>query len=164
MTMASFVCLKHKCMKKVLISTIFIVLSCLCANISGAVSAFHKLSDSSFYGKKWYVKTIHLPIGNDLPSFKTDTIIGKTTFIVFNNQKKSASGNGGCNSFGGTVSVQDNHITISQLISTQMYCEGIQQTEDDFFKALLKVNRLEIKNKNLLLYQDKLLLLELESE
>lgn len=127
-------------------------------------SGFHHPVDSSFYGKKWYVKLIHLPVGNDLPSFKTDTINEKTAFIIFNNIKKSAGGNGGCNSFGGTLSVKGNQIHVSQIISTQMYCEGIQQTENDFFAALTKVNRFEAKNKRLLLYQDKLLLLELESE
>ncbi len=120
--------------------------------------------DSSIYGKKWYVKLIHLPVGNDLPSFKTDTLNGKTTFILFHNMKKSTGGNGGCNSFGGTLSIKGNQIHVSQIIATQMYSEGIQQTENDFFAALTKMNRFEVKNKKLLLYQDKLLLLELESE
>jgi heat shock protein HslJ len=78
--------------------------------------------------------------------------------------KKSAGGSGGCNSFGGTLSIKGNKIRISQVISTQMYCDGIQQTENDFFTALTKMNRFEVKNKKLLLYQDKLLLLELESD
>lgn len=121
-------------------------------------------TDSSFYGKKWYVTMIHLPVGNDLPSFKTDTVIGKTTFIIFNNLKKSVGGSGGCNSFGGSLSVKGNNIHISQMISTQMYCEGIQETENDFFRALLKANRFELKNKKLLLYDDRMLLLVLESK
>jgi hypothetical protein len=45
-----------------------------------------------------------------------------------------------------------------------MYCEGIQQIENDFIFALRKVNRYKIKGKTLLLYEDKLPLLELESE
>lgn len=121
-------------------------------------------TDSSFYGKKWYVTMIHLPVGNDLPSFKTDTVIGKTTFIIFNNLKKSVGGSGGCNSFGGNLSVKGNNIQFSQMISTQMYCEGIQETENDFFRALLKANRFELKNKKLLLYDDRMLLLVLESK
>jgi hypothetical protein len=151
-------------MKRSFIAASIFLINSMAINEKAFSSGFSKTVDSSFYGKKWYVTMIHLPVGNDLPSFKTDTLTGKTTFIIFNNMKKSAGGSGGCNSFGGTLSIKGDHIRISQLISTQMYCEGIQQIENDFFSALTKVNRFEVKNKKLLLYQDKLLLLELESE
>lgn len=151
-------------MKNLFIAAIFIIASNLAAGENGFTLKSSYTNDSTLYGKKWYVKMIHLPVGNDLPSFKTDTVNGKTTFITFNNMKKSAGGNGGCNSFGGTLSVKGDNIHISQIIATQMYCEGIQQTENDFFSALRKVNRFEIKGKALLMYEDKLLMLQLESE
>lgn len=151
-------------MKKSFIAASLILLSSMTISGKAFSSGFYNPVDSSFYGKKWYVKMIHLPVGNDLPSFKTDTVHGKTIFITFNDMKKSAGGSGGCNSFGGTLSVKGGQIHITQIISTQMYCEGIQQTENDFFAALTKANRFEVKNKKLFLYQGKLLLLELESE
>lgn len=45
-----------------------------------------------------------------------------------------------------------------------MYCEGVQQTEDAFFKQLGEVNRFEVKDKRLLLYRDKEVLQEFASE
>lgn len=151
-------------MQKSLIVILIILVNSLAINQKTFSSGVFNPVDSSFYGKKWYVTMIHLPVGNDLPSFKTDTLNSKNTFIIFNNLRKSAGGSGGCNSFGGSLSVKGNQIHISKIISTQMYCEGIQQTENDFFSALMKVNRFELKNKELLLYRDKLLMLELESE
>jgi len=45
-----------------------------------------------------------------------------------------------------------------------MYCEGVQQIEDAFFKQLKNINRFEMKNKVLLLYDDKVVLLEFVGE
>jgi heat shock protein HslJ len=109
---------------------------------------------SSLYDTKWYLKQIHI-------ADSVETISGPA-FIRFNEKKKSAGGNGGCNSFGSTVTVSGNKISIKEIISTQMYCEGVQKTEDAFYKQLAKVNRFVIKDKALLLYKDKELLLEFE--
>ena len=110
----------------------------------------------SLYDTRWMLKKIHSSSG-------TEDVITKA-FIKFNEKKKSAGGNGGCNSFGSTLAVNNNSISITEIISTKMYCEGIQPTEDSFFKQLEKVTRFEIKDKVLLLYHDKDLLLEFESE
>jgi heat shock protein HslJ len=81
-------------------------------------------------------------------------------FIRFNKEKKSAGGNGGCNTFGSTLAVKGNTLNISQLFSTKMFCEGVQPVENAFFANLDMVNRFEIKGTTLFLYQDKELLLE----
>lgn len=145
-------------MKNILISFVTFILT------SGFNESYSTSVDTSLYSKKWYLRQIHMAIGNDLPAFKTEKITGKKAFITFNEIKKSAGGSGGCNGFGGTLVVNGNKISITEIISTQMFCEGIQQTENDFFNALRKVNRFEIKNKSLILYKDKMPLLELESE
>jgi heat shock protein HslJ len=113
-------------------------------------------TQQSLYDTKWILKKIHTSSG-------AEDVITKA-FIKFNEKKKSAGGNGGCNSFGSTLTVNKDAISITEIISTKMYCEGIQPTEDAFFKQLEKVNRFEIKDKALLLYFDKELLLEFESE
>jgi heat shock protein HslJ len=48
------------------------------------------------------------------------------------------SGSGGCNSYGGTYSVDGNSITFSQIISTMMACqdEGVMALESTFLDAL----------------------------
>lgn len=136
----------------------------ICLLLSATGKSQSSSPDSSLFGKKWYVKKIHKLYGNDLPAFKTEEVKGKTVFIKFNKEKGSAGGNGGCNTFGGTLVVKGRSISITEIISTQMYCEGVQQTENDFFNALRKATRFEIRNNSLFIYQDKLLMLELRRE
>ena len=110
----------------------------------------------SLYDTKWLLRKIHTGPGVEEVETKA--------FIKFNAEKKSAGGNGSCNNFGSTARVNNNEVSFSNIFSTKMYCEGVQKTEDTFFKQLGKVNRFEIVEKRLLLYQDKELLLEFVSE
>ena len=55
-------------------------------------------------------------------------------------------------------------ISFKNIFSTKMYCEEVQQTEDLFLKLLGKVTSFKLKNKTLLLFQDKELLIEFVSE
>lgn len=110
----------------------------------------------SLYDTKWVLKKIH-------HKDSVEDVWGKA-FIKFNQEKKSAGGNGSCNTFGSTIAINGNTISFSNIFSTKMYCEGIQQTEDSFFKLLATVNRFRIKDKTLILYHDKELLLEFRSE
>jgi heat shock protein HslJ len=69
-------------------------------------------------------------------------------------------GNGSCNSFGSTASVNGNEVSFKNIFSTKMYCEQVQQIENIFLGSLGKVTRYEIKDNSLFLYGDKNLLLE----
>jgi putative lipoprotein len=111
---------------------------------------------SSLYDTKWMLKKIHIADSSE--------VVTGNAFIKFNQSTKSGGGNGGCNTFGSTISVSGNTIGFKDIISTQMYCEGVQQTEAAFFKQLGKVNRFKINGKMLLLYKDKELLLEFDSK
>lgn len=111
---------------------------------------------SSLYDTKWKLKKIH-NAGN------AEAVTNKA-FIKFNQSTKSAGGNGGCNTFGSTIIVSGNTVSIKDIFSTKMYCEGVQQMEDDFFKQLQQVNRFVITGKALTLYKDKEVLLEFEKE
>lgn len=111
---------------------------------------------ASLYDTKWKLKKIH--------NAGTVEAVTNKSFIKFTQSTKSAGGNGGCNAFGSSVTVLGNTVSFKDIFSTKMYCEGVQQMEDDFFKQLQKVNRFEIKDKVLLLYMNKELLLEFESE
>lgn len=104
------------------------------------------------YETKWSLQKIHADAGIELTQTKA--------FIKFDEAKKSAGGNGSCNSFGSSTTINGHAITFRNIFSTKMYCEEVQKTEDVYFKQLGKVNRFEIKGKNLLLYNDKDLLLE----
>ena len=115
-----------------------------------------KEQQQSLYDTKWNLKKIHTSTGTEDVNTKA--------FIRFNQEKGSAGGNGSCNSFGSNASVSENKVSFSNIFSTKMYCEGVQSTEDAFLKLLGQVNRFEIKNKTLLLYNDKDILLEFEAE
>ena len=104
------------------------------------------------YNSKWQLKAIHDKEGV--------AYIYTNAFIRFDETQKRVSGNGSCNSFGGSVNINDNSLQISHLFSTKMYCEAVQSIESDFFAALSKVTRFEIKDNSLLMYQGDMLLLE----
>lgn len=123
---------------------------------SGFVMKNENTKRQSLYDTKWMLKKIHI-------ADSTEAITG-TAFIRFNQEKKSAGGNGGCNSFGSSITVSGNKISFKDIFSTQMFCEGVQQTEDTFFKQLEKVNRFVIKDKALMLYKDKEVLLKFAGE
>ena len=108
------------------------------------------------YDTKWSLKKIHTETG--IQDVQTKA------FIKFNEEKKSAGGNGSCNTFGSSIMIHNNQVSFKNILSTKMYCEDVQQIENIFLNQLGKVNRFEIKNKTLFLYNDKDLLLEFEAE
>lgn len=106
----------------------------------------------TLFDTRWNLKKITSPKGT------ADIVSG--AFIRFNLEKQSAGGHGSCNSFGSTARITGNKLSLTNLFSTKMYCEGVQQTEDLFFKSLEKANRFVISGQTLFLYQDETLLLE----
>lgn len=123
-------------------------------------SAFVLKKDSQqqtpFYETKWHLKKIYTKKG--VEEIRTNA------FIKFYQQKQSAGGNGSCNTFGSSISINGNKISFKDIFSTKMYCEDVQLTEDKFFQQLNKVNRFEIKGNTLLLLRDDEVLLEFQSE
>ena len=107
-------------------------------------------SSTPLYNTKWALKKIN---GNE-------GIVNTKAFIRFDQQKGSAGGNGSCNNFGSSATINGNEVNFKNVFSTKMYCEQVQQIENKFLSSLEKVTRYEIKDKSLLLYQDKELLLE----
>lgn len=124
--------------------------------LSAFIMKKNNTATQSLYDTKWSLKKIHTEAG-------VEEVLTRA-FIKFDAAKKSAGGNGSCNSFGSTIIVNNSNISFKNIFSTKMYCEGMQQTEDSFFKQLEKVNRFEIKDKMLLLYQNENMLLEFASE
>lgn len=110
----------------------------------------------SLFNTKWSLKKVYVESGSQ-------DITGKA-FIKFNEEKMSAGGNGSCNSFGSTLTISGNTISLTHIFSTKMYCEGVQETENAFLQSLGKVTRYEVKGKHLSLFKDKELLLEFEGE
>jgi heat shock protein HslJ len=57
-------------------------------------------------------------------------------------------GNGGCNTYGGTLAVTSGGIDITEIISTMMACDGLAQ-EQAFFAALEATTGYRIENRTL---------------
>ena len=106
------------------------------------------------YNTQWQLKVIY--------KNKEAAYIYTNAFIRFDDTQKRVSGNGSCNSFAGAVSIADNKLQFGNLFSTKMYCEAVQGIETDFFAALGKITRYELKQNCLLMYQGDKLMLEFE--
>lgn len=104
---------------------------------------------------KWYLSAIH-------KEGEVKQVTNKKAFINFNIGKGSAGGNGSCNSFGSTVTLDGSKMGFKNIFSTKMYCEGVQPIENDFFEQLAKVTRYSIREGKLLLFKEDSLLLEFE--
>src|SRR6187397_361779 len=127
------------------IAIIFLTASC--------TSAKETMEQSiPLYNTKWSLKKVYI-------DSKEETVNTKA-FIRFDKEKGSAGGNGSCNSFGSTATINGNEVSFKNIFSTKMYCEQVQQIENKFLGSLEKVIRYEIKDKSLFLYKDKELLLE----
>ena len=135
-----------------------LLLSCKASqSLTAPVVANTDSSAVPLVGHKWYLVKIHSAPAELNP-------LEKKAFIKFNTEKGSAGGNGSCNTFGSTLTVAGDKLTVKDLFSTKMFCEGVQGTEDAFFKQLGKVTRFEIVGTKLFLYAHSEILLELKSE
>ena len=108
------------------------------------------------FDTKWSLKRIY--------NNGKEEAVSTKAFIRFDKEKGSAGGNGSCNSFGSTATVNGNEVSFKNIFSTKMYCEQVQQIENKYLGKLQKANRFEIKEKELVLYQDKEKLLEFAAE
>jgi heat shock protein HslJ len=90
--------------------------------------------------------------------------VNTKAFIRFDKEKNSAGGNGSCNTFGSTTTINGNEVSFKNIFSTKMYCEGVQSLEDVYLRQLEKVTRFEVVAKKLRLLQDDKLLLEFTAE
>ncbi len=115
--------------------------------LSFSMPATHKQADKPLFGTKWILQSVHDGQHDFTPA-------GSSAFIRLDAVKNSAGGKGGCNSFGSTVKVEGDKISFSELFSTKMFCEGIQQIEDAYFNALSKATRYHISGDKLVIFQD----------
>lgn len=93
---------------------------------------------------KWILKTIN---GQDVK----EAFPNKTPHVTFDFAEGRMSGNGGCNGFGGTFSLDKDEFTGSKMISTMMFCGNEEST---LFKLLDGKSKLAIKGDELTFSQD----------
>jgi len=67
-------------------------------------------------------------------------------------KKGKIGGNGGCNSFGGSYKLsKQNKVKFTDIISTQMFCDGASQTEQRFFQSLNEATKIYVKKGQLII-------------
>jgi heat shock protein HslJ len=131
---------------------IFICLSIIFSTVACSSAKETMEQTTPLYNTRWSLKKIY--------SDGKEEAVNTKAFIRFDKDKGSAGGNGSCNSFGSTASVNGNEVSFKNIFSTKMYCEEVQQIENKYLGKLEKVNRFEIRNKSLTLYLNKEKLLE----
>ena len=90
-----------------------------------------------------------------------DKVSGKVPTINFEEGK--VSGNAGCNNYFGEMdtNLSNGNMRLGNLGATKMMCDpAAMETESNFMAVLPKVNRYNISENTLELYQGKLLLLK----
>ena len=81
---------------------------------------------------------------------KTQTDLRPT--IEIHLKDKTVTGNTGCNNMNGNVTIEEDQITFSDIITTKMICA--ESIEQEFLIALGMVNNYKIEKLELHLYQD----------
>ncbi|MFO7447230.1 MAG: META domain-containing protein [Ignavibacteriaceae bacterium] len=69
--------------------------------------------------------------------------------LKFSNEEYKIGGRGGCNSYGADIEVQDEKISINNIISTKMFCDGKMDTESKYFSILEKIDDIKVKDQKL---------------
>ena len=135
---------------------IFICIGIVIITASCKTSKETMKAATSLYNTKWSLKKIY-------DNGKEEAVNTKA-FLRFDKEKGSAGGNGSCNSFGSTASINEDEVRFKNIFSTKMYCAQVQQIENKYFNQLGNANKYEIKDRLLILYKDKEKLLEFEAE
>ncbi len=138
-------------MKKIFTIAIISAVMFSSCNTTGSTSGN---TEANLASNDWYLKKIYNAPGNI-------TVNNRQSFIKFDENKRSAGGKGGCNSFGSNYKINGSSISFKNIFSTKMFCETYQEQENKFFSQLEKTNRYELKDGKLFLYMDNELLLEL---
>jgi heat shock protein HslJ/uncharacterized membrane protein len=94
-----------------------------------------------------------------LTQIEGDTVATNQTrepYIRFTNTDSRFAGSTGCNRMSGHYTMSENHLTLSQAISTKMACldSNVMRQEQRFLSALQTVDRFEITGDSLMLYQN----------
>ncbi len=76
--------------------------------------------------------------------------------IFFSITGGTASGDGGCNGFGANVTIDGLQISFSEIVSTEMFCDGdgVSDRESEFFGVLNNANTYEILRDALTLFDE----------
>jgi heat shock protein HslJ len=90
-----------------------------------------------------------------VPGAETAVIAGSTVTLEFSDTGE-VGGSGGCNTYGGAYTVQDNLFVFSEIVSTLMACadQAVTEQEMEYLAALPSAGRFEINDGTLTIWVD----------
>jgi len=98
-------------------------------------------SSSGLENKLWQLETIAVgPTPEEVP----DSIDIHARFVG-----GQVEGHGGCNGFGASYSLDGSQLTVTDIIHTEMYCEGKSEWEQSFWESLGHSLSYEVQGKML---------------
>ena len=79
--------------------------------------------------------------------------LGKKNKVWIDFKSNRVSGNGGCNSYGGTFTLDDDRLTITELAWTEMACldQAVMKLENQYLQAIGQVKKFNVNDKELIL-------------
>jgi heat shock protein HslJ len=121
----------------------------LSAKNSKSVLMFKRKTNEKMVGLNGKWQLVSMKSGKSLPM----ELPAKP--ITLNIDKDKIGGNGGCNSYGGSLLQTAKIVKFFEIFSTKMYCEGSSPTESKYFAALEKSVNFELKDDELILTDAK---------
>jgi len=127
-------------MKKIISSFSFMLIMIV---MSGCKSTQTNVSKGTLTATSWQLSTV---MGKTVSSSDYAKGLPDATFSA----DDKISGNGGCNRYSGTYTLEENgKISFGPMLSTKMFCPG--GGEEGFMRAMGQVNTAKIDGKNLVL-------------
>ena len=128
------------------------IIACHTSKVSSNATITEK-DNSKYLNGTWQLQTL----------FASDNKWDKQPVLNINFVEKTISGNNGCNSFGGKVTIKGSYIAIDrQIISTKMACTT--KYERGFIPALLKINTYTVRGNELELAQGEIVLMKFKRQ
>lgn len=121
--------------------------------ILARVKAEDSSTQPNFSGTEWKLTRI-----------EGGAVKGDKAFIKFEEEKNAVAGNGGCNTFTGSLAKNGNQIKMPEIFATKMFCNEISVSEIKFLGALDYVTRYEITGEKLKLFAGDKVVLEFEAK
>jgi heat shock protein HslJ len=124
------------------LSVIFSFLA-ITLSLSGCSSGKSTTESVSLEGTRWILETLN---GKSIPITN-----GNNATLKFDEATGKISGSGSCNTFFGSYKADGSVLKFSEIGSTKMMCDEMS-VETDYFSALQKTDKYEIKSGKLNLY------------
>lgn len=125
---------------KINVLLLFVVFAFLSCSSSGGQGTNTPLKNTRWLLRSLNDKKVMIPEG------------GREAYVFFKSDENKVNGSGGCNNFFGQYTKSKSNLKMGPIARTEMFCEGIMDTEDNFMKALEATVKYKITGNALYFY------------